>query len=164
MKTLTLIRHAKSDWSIEWQSDFERGLAERWKKQIEEMGKIMKKLELKFDYIICSPANRAVLTFEWLSKKYEDFKKNPTIFVDEIYKLHNSIWDGVIEIIKKIDNNINSLAIIWHNPLFNELIKKLTNIPLSIPTLWIIRIEFDIDSWDNISKKGEIKMFLTPKE
>jgi phosphohistidine phosphatase len=160
MKTLTLIRHAKSDWAIEWQSDFDRWLAEKWERQIKKMWKLLKKLEPNFDLIICSPAQRAVLTLNGLSKVYKNLKKMPTTFVDEIYSLHNSTWEGIIELIKKQNNKIDSLAIVGHNPLLSELVKRFTKIPLALPTLGIIQIEFDWNSWEDITKEGRIVWFL----
>lgn len=164
MKTLTLIRHAKSDWSVEWQSDFNKWLAERWEKEIKEMWKKMKKLELDFDLIICSPSKRTILTLEWLSKIHKDLKKVSTIYMNEIYSLHSTGGDGVIEIIKKQNKRVKSLAIVWHNPLFDWLLKKLTNISLPVPTLWIVEISFNMDSWKEITKEWKMTMFLAPKK
>ena len=164
MKTLTLIRHAKSDWSVEWQSDFDRWLAERWEKQIKEMWKKMKKLELDFDLIICSNAKRTILTLEWLTKIHKDLKKVSTIYMNEIYALCETNGDGVIEIIKKQNKKVKSLAIVWHNLLFDKLVKRFTNTALSVPTLWIVEIIFEIDSWEEITKEWKMTMFLAPEK
>lgn len=160
MKTLTLIRHAKSDWAIDWQADFDRWLAERWERQIKEMWELLKKLKPHFGLIICSPAKRTVLTLKGLRKIYKDLKEVPTIFMEEVYSLHNSTWEGVVEIIKRQDNKIDSLAIVGHNPLLSELVKKFTWIPLVMPALGIIQIEFDGNSWEDITKMGEIRWFF----
>lgn len=163
MKKLILIRHAKSAWKKENISDFERELSERGYKQAKEMWKILKRLKFKTDYIICSTAVRTWLTLECLSKEYEKLKQIPTIFAQEIYDFH--IWwtEKVIEVIKQINDEINSLTIIWHNSLFDELIERLTEVSwLHIPTLWIVKIVFEIDCWEEIEKKWVIKMFISP--
>lgn len=165
MKKILLIRHAKSDWSIEWQEDFERWLWERWKKQVVEMWKILKKLDLEIDLIICSKAKRAILTYEWLAKKFGKIKDFEIIFSQEIYDNHLSNFDKVIDLLEKTDDEKNFLAIIWHNPLFDEILKKLTEVSwLHIPTLWIVEIDFKINSWKDLRKKWEIRLFLCPSK
>ena len=163
MKKLTLIRNAKSDLRDTSLEDFERSLSSKWEKQLKQVWKILKKLNLKFDYIICSTSKRAVLTYEWLMKEYDKMKKIPTIFAHEIYDFHEWWTKEIIDIIKKLEDNIDSFVIIWHNPLFEELVKKLTTVSgFSIPTLWIVQIHFKIDSWEDILEKGEIKLFISP--
>jgi hypothetical protein len=53
---------------------------------------------------------------------------------------------------------------VWHNPLFDWLLKKLTNISLPVPTLWIVEISFNMDSWKEITKEWKMTMFLAPKK
>lgn len=63
MKILTLIRHAKSDWSLPYQHDAERGLSSRGRKQIKNLRKFFEKNPLDAQKIICSTALRAKLTY-----------------------------------------------------------------------------------------------------
>lgn len=115
------------------------------------------------DLIICSKSKRTILIYEWLAKKFEKIKKIEINFSQEIYDYHLSDSEKFIDLIEKVDDKIDKLAIIWHNPLFDEIIEKLINISwIHIPTLWIVEIKFKIDSWWKIRDKWELRLFLTP--
>lgn len=164
MKTLTLIRHAKSDKETPVASDFERWLAERGKKEAKEMGKILKRLKFETDLIICSSAVRAVLTLEWLVKQYEELKGMRTIFLEEIYEYHMGWTRKTVDLIKGITDEVDSLTLIGHNPCFEELFADFLSLSwFSYPTLWITQIEFDVKSWKDI-RYGTLKMFITPSK
>lgn len=163
MKKLTLIRHAKSDWSEEWLEDHERWLAPRGYRQIKEMWKLLKKLKPEFDYVLCSPAVRTVLTYEWLSEECDCFKKVPTIFAQEIYDYAEWNTEKMIELIENIEDKIESLVIIWHNDLLDELVEAFTPVRwLHIATLTIVEMNFNIKSWEDIKTWWEVKMFFKP--
>lgn len=164
MKTLILIRHAKSDKETPIASDFERGLAERGKKEAKEMGKTLKKLQFETDFIICSSATRAILTLEWLIKQYEHLKEIPSIFVQEIYDYHMGGTRKTMDLIKWINDEVTSLTLIGHNPCFEELFADFLSVSwFSYPTLWITQIDFDVDSWKDV-KYGTLKMFIAPSK
>lgn len=163
MKKITLIRHAKSDWSKPELNDFDRWLGPRGIRQLKEMWGLLKKLKPEFDQIICSPSLRTTLTFEWLAEEYKELKNMSFVFMQEIYDYAEWYTEDMIEIIENIDENINSLAIIWHNNLFNELVENFTSVVwLHIPTLTVVEIIFNIESWKNIRWNGIIKMYFKP--
>lgn len=165
MKKLILIRHAKADKTDPSIVDHDRWLTPRWERQIKDMWKKLKKLELEIDYIISSTATRAVLTYEWLSKTCDYLKDLPIIFANEIYDFRISWTDKIINIIERVEDSISNIAIIGHNPVFDDLLTELTGVKwLHIPTLWVALIEFEIKSWEDIRKKWDIKIFLAPEK
>ncbi len=163
MKTLTLIRHAKSDWSNIWLKDFDRPLAKRWDKQIKYIWKILKKINFKTQLVVCSSAKRAELTFEWLNKKIGKFYKEIE-FTEEIYNYHISDISKTIKLIKNFDNKYNNITIFWHNSSFENLLNYFINSSwMNIRTLWVIKINFDIDNWENIENNWKLIYYISPE-
>lgn len=158
-KTLTLIRHAKSDWSILGQNDFDRELSEKWKKQIKILKKFFKNNPPTFEKIIVSAAVRAKLTFNWIAKNFE---KIPTEFSDEIYKIHNENIENFADFIRFFDDKYSHIAIVGHNPMFDNFIWEYTNSILHMPTGSVVKIIFDIENWAEL-KKWKIVEFFVPK-
>lgn len=161
MKTINLIRHAKSDWSDENLDDFDRWLDEKWLKEIKHISKILDKLDFETELIICSEAKRAKLTYKWLKKEVKGIKKADIIFSKEIYDFHNAKINKTIEIIKNIDNNFDNVSIIWHNPAFEDLLNYFINSNnLHIWTLWVVSINFKIKDWKDLKWDWKMVLFL----
>ena len=84
MKTLILVRHAKSDWGNPSLSDFDRPLNERGKRDAPIMAKRLLDKKIKIDQIIASPAKRAAKTAKYFAEAFDykkdkiEFKKNST--------------------------------------------------------------------------------------
>jgi phosphohistidine phosphatase len=164
MKTIILIRHARSDWSDTSLPDFERWLCKRGKKEIKEMGKILKEISFETDIFLCSLAKRAKLTLDWLKGKYSKIKKIPTTFLQEIYDFHLDGSKKIIEIIKATNPDLSSITLIGHNPAFDEILENLTSVRgLHISTLAFVEIEFEVKKWSEINKNGKLKTFISPK-
>lgn len=162
MKKLILIRHAKSDWSVEWQLDFERWLSKRWLKQIKQIWKIIDFFDIQ--KIICSSSCRTFLTYNWLSKKSSKFSTIPVEFDKNIYDIHQKNVIEFVDIIRNLPNDLDSIAFIGHNSIFDNCVEFFTGInKIHIPTMWIIEIVFDTNIWNNIYK-WKIKNFITPKK
>ena len=93
MKTLYLIRHAKSDSFYPSQVDFKRGLSEKGEQDIKKVWKYLKGQHIYPDLVLSSPAQRAKLTAEWICKKIK-YKKKYIEYRNEIYDSHMS-WHEV---------------------------------------------------------------------
>lgn len=165
MKKLTLVRHAKSDWSEENIEDHDRELSAKWYRQIKEIWKILKKLKLEFDYVLCSTATRTILTYEWLMDECDCLKKVPAIFAREIYDYSSWNTEKIIEIIEKIEDKIESLVIIGHNNLLDELVEAFTPVRgLHLSSLSVVEIDFKINSWEKVKEWWNIRLFVSPKK
>ncbi len=165
MKRLILIRHAKSSWKEENLSDFERPLSKRWFKELDFLKKILKKLDLKIDFVISSSSNRTKETLKNIFKSLKIKEKN-IVYDKLIYDNNNSSkLDYYIDLISKTDNSKNNIWLVWHNYFITNLLRFLTwNENLELKTGSIVIIDFDIENWENIkNKKWDIRFFISPK-
>ena len=160
MKNLYLIRHAKSDWSDGSQSDFERGLNTRGKKAILIMAKALKEKKIMPDLILCSSAKRTKLTAKGLAKEIGYSGKIK--YIDALYMAEP---ETIQELIKDINNTVNTLFIVGHNPETTELSNMLINDYIdNVPTLGIVALKLPIDDWKAFKfGKGEMQFFIYPK-
>lgn len=162
MKRIILVRHAKSSWDNVNLSDFERPLSSRWIKEIKFVSKILKKLDLKTDLILCSSSVRTRETLEWLWEELD--ASNEKIVYDKwIYDYHMSEGlDYYFDLISNIEKNKNNIILVWHNPFISSLTWFLTwNDNLWMWTLWIAIIDFDIEKWEEIKKiKWRLEIFI----
>ncbi len=145
MKKLFLIRHAKSDWSNPLFDDFDRGL-----KDAPYMAKLLKDKNIIPDLIISSPALRTKLTLEFLLKKLD--YKNEIIYDESIYE---APYLNLKKVINNVDAQINTLFLVGHNPGLCDLANFLCEDYFeNIPTCGIVEIDFNTNSWSEISKEN----------
>lgn len=161
MKTLYLVRHAKSSWKYPDLSDHDRPLNKRGKRDAPEMGKRLLSRHVLFSTMISSTANRAYTTAQIIAKEV-DFS------IDEIIPssdLFHADPRQVLDIIKKINDAYPSAMIFGHNPGFTWAANQLANLQIdNIPTCGIIAICFSINSWSAIDfGKGELVFYDYPK-
>ena len=150
MKKLFLIRLAKSSWEDLRLDDFDRPLNKRGEKDAPFMAELLKEKNIIPDLIISSPSLRTKLTAEIIAEKIG--------FIDKI-SFDKTIYEAPLSNLKRainnIDNSFNSIVFVGHNPGLHELAQELCDIEVdNIPTCAIVEIEFDVDSWDKISKKN----------
>jgi phosphohistidine phosphatase len=155
-KVLHIVRHAKSSWDYEGISDADRPLKLKGIKNAHEMARRMKLRNSLPELIISSPANRALHTATIFAKVMEfPFEK---INIDLL--LYGSDANTIINMIKKTNNNINSLMIFGHNPDFTDIANLFIDEPVfEIPTSGLVQITFAVDNWMNIGKQ-EVNDFL----
>lgn len=161
MKTLYLIRHAKSSWSDPGVDDFERTLSSRGQKDAPVMGKILKNNLVKPDCIIASPARRTQETAEIIAEKI-DFPLDRIISDVNIYEA--STYD-LLDIITKLDDKYSCVFLIGHNPALTILANLLTDTQIdNIPTTGVFVIGFDFSHWRKVTEKsGTFILFDYPK-
>jgi phosphohistidine phosphatase len=162
MKRLYLIRHAKSSWNNPDLADSERPLNKRGKRDAPFMGKCLKKYEAHPDLIMSSPAKRALKTANIIAKEI-GFPKGKIVSNESMYM--GSVAT-LFEVIRNIDESYNHVMLFGHNPDLTNLAEYLTNYPVdNIPTCGIFCMDFDIDSWKDISEgKGTLVFFDYPKK
>ncbi len=160
MKTLYLIRHAKSDWSEENKADLDRGLSKRGSKDLKLMGSYLLGKEIKPDLILSSPALRAKLTAKKISKKIKYDKD-----IKYIDKLYMPDPETILDILSDQKDKNKKIFVINHNPALTELANMLTDESIdNVPTLGIVAIKFDIKKWKDIKEtKGKMDLFVYPK-
>jgi phosphohistidine phosphatase len=162
MKTIILVRHAKSSWSDLRLDDFDRPLNKRGKRNAPFMGQKLKEKQIMPDIILSSPAKRARKTAIAIAKAI-DFPKKKIIFDDNMY--HSDAM-YLFELVKNQDDGNQTIMLFGHNPDFNDLADILLkqNPVYNIPTTGIYCIKFDVDSWEKVQQgNGEAVFFDYPK-
>lgn len=150
MKKLYLIRHAKSSWADLMLDDFNRPLNKRGKESAKVMGSLFKNKSIKPDLIISSPAYRAKKTAIILAKKIGYDPKD--IKFDE--NIYDAFGDTLKDIVRNIKDKNDSVFLLGHNPGFNFLALDLVDFNENIVTCGIVEIDFDVNSWKDISSEN----------
>lgn len=161
MKLLTLIRHAKSDWSDELY-DFERPLSDEGLRDAPLMGEFLNSKIQKPDLIIASPALRTTTTAEILAEKLS-YPQEKILFIDELYLCSISEY---IEVLIEQSVKIRSIMIISHNPGTTGIVNLLTNNNIGdIPPCGVAHIELDVYKWEDVEPgKGKLTGYYTPED
>lgn len=162
MRSLILIRHAKSSWASPELPDKERPLNGRGKHDAPMMGKLLHKSGINPDLIITSPAKRARSTAKKIAAELG--YKESAIKVDD--KLYMAGTGDFIDVIKDVKDKVKTLIIFSHNYGITDFANYLCNSDIdNIPTCGAAGIELDIDSWDKIkNEKGILRFFEYPKK
>ena len=162
MKTLYLVRHAKSSWKYPDLDDFERPLNKRGRKSAPFMGKVLKKLKVSPDLVISSPANRAAMTARIIAAAI-NYPLENIRYSETIYEFSEK---ALIKVVKQIDDTVNETMVVGHNPALNGLANYIGDQPISnIPTGGVFCVDLDVSSWADIRKHcGRLKFFEFPKK
>lgn len=161
MKTLLLVRHAKSDWGNPALEDFDRPLNERGKRDAPAMARRLLDKNINIDAIISSPAKRAAKTAKAFAESY-DLKKSRLQFKEELYMAGPAAFTAVIE---SADEKFESIAVFSHNPGITGFANELTNARIdNIPTCGVFAIKINTDTWKNFrNAPKEFWFFDYPK-
>ena len=162
MKTLYLVRHAKSSWKYPNLDDFERPLNKRGRKSAPFMGTILKKLKAAPDVILSSPANRAAMTARIIADKI-GYPPEKIHYSESIYEFSAN---ALIHIIENLDDVVIKAMLVGHNPALTDLANYIGDKPISnIPTSGVFCADLNITSWAKISDHcGKLKFFEFPKK
>lgn len=159
MKTLYMIRHAKSSWKHDV-SDRERPLNKRGFKSAEAVSEyLVDKIETP-QLLVSSNANRALTTANYF--------KNSFNIADENFKIDASMYDfsgrDVMRIIKGCDDTIDRLMLFGHNHAFTSIVNMLGNKYIeNVPTCGFVMIQFETEHWNDIVNGKTVKTVF-PKE
>lgn len=157
MKTLYLVRHAKSSWRFPELRDFDRPLNKRGKKNAPEMGKRLKAKQILPDLLLASPANRAITTARKIAEKIG----YPEAGIRENDKIYHGSEAELMDVIKATDNSIGELMLFGHNPGFTDLANLLGDQWIdNIPTCGVLAIAFEVDNWKEVAPKNGRNLFF----
>jgi phosphohistidine phosphatase len=164
MKTLYIVRHAKSSWAESGLSDFDRPLNERGKRDAPRMGKRLKEKNIHPNLMLTSPAKRAWSTCKRLAATLgyaeEKIKTDSTLYhADE---------EDILAVIRNVNDKHNSLMVFGHNPGLTDFVNSMSHNSTididNIPTCGIVVFNLDITSWKDVAfGKGEFVFFDYPK-
>ena len=160
MKTLYLLRHAKSSWDDPNLKDFDRPLNQRGLKAAPKMGAWMRKQKVRPDVVMSSPALRAKQTTTMVAEA-AGLAGVPT-FNEAIYE---ASAQKLFHLVASFENRVESAMMVGHNPGFEELLAALTGENTRMPTAALACIELDIAKWSDLTAgEGQLKWLTRAKE
>lgn len=159
MKTLYMVRHAKSSWKHDV-SDHERPLKNRGHQDAKMVANKIKDEIDPPEIILSSDANRALTTAGYFKKalniKDGDFKTD--------HQLYDFSGQQVMAIIKKLPENYDRVMIVGHNHAFTSIANMLGNNYIeNVPTSGFVMLTFNVDKWDEIST-GKTEKTIFPRD
>lgn len=169
MKTLTLLRHAKSSWDDTVATDFERPLNRRGQAAARAMGREMRARGLVFDAVRASPATRVVQTLARLAESYgRDL--DPAYDRD----LYLAAGDALLEAVRDMAAECDRLLLAGHNPGLERLALTLlpddgdtgrASIAEKYPTGALVEIALPVSDWKEVAPgMGRLVRFIRPRD
>ncbi len=160
MKTLLLLRHAKSSWKAGNVQDFDRPLNQRGLKAAPQVGKSLRKRKLKVDLVLSSPAERARQTAQLM---LESARLNVELRYDE--RIYEAGAARLLEVVSQIDDSANVAMLVGHNPGMEDLLKVLTGEDRHLSTAALACIELNVEKWSKVHTGiGRLEWLAKPKE
>ena len=160
MKTLLILRHAKSSWNYPELSDYDRPLNGRGKRDAPRMGKHLHQEGLIPDRILTSSAKRARKTASKVAKACGYTRK-----VKKLDAFYNTVPGVYFETLQTLPNKYQCVMVVGHNPTMEQLVSHLTGHIERMPTAALAHIELPIEHWEalNLYTKGVLVNLWTPK-
>lgn len=161
MKTLLILRHAKSSWKEAGLTDHERPLAKRGKRDAPRMGTLLRDEDLLPDLILCSTAKRAFTTAEIVADE-SGFEGEMRLSRD----LYSFDPEPYLEALADLEYEYERVMVVGHNPGLEELIDILTGEYNRFPTAALAQVRLPIARWAELDDETEGKLvnLWRPKE
>jgi len=166
MKTLALLRHAKSGWDDPALADFDRPLNARGREAARAMGRAVRRLGLCYDRILASPAARATETLEALADTCGP--------LDPVYdaRVYLASPEALLDIVRATDDSHERLLLVGHNPGMERLALLLSRdgplrgeVALKYPTGALAELALPVERWRDIAEgQGMLTRFLRPRD
>ena len=153
MKTLLLMRHAKSSWKNAELPDYERPLKKRGRRDTHSMQELLKLENHIPEQIVCSAAQRARETGELLAEDMEI--PGGISFTNDLYLAE---MDDLIKVIQNFDNAYDTGMMIGHNPGLEGLVQVLSSEIKALPTAAVAILELPIKNWKQINGESNGKL------
>jgi phosphohistidine phosphatase len=160
MKTLLLLRHAKSSWKDSDLDDHERPLNPRGKRDAPRMGKLLQDENLLPDWIAASSAKRCRKTAEHVI--HASGYRGETRITSELYEANAA---ALRTFLAGLDNRIDRLLVIAHNPGLEELLESLLGVYTPLTTAALAQIELPLDRWNELTAetRGTLVQLWQPR-
>lgn len=156
MKTLYIMRHAKSSWKFEELSDHDRPLNKRGRTDAPLMGQELAANNAKPQLILSSPAVRALTTATLVAREL-DYDADDIAIDDRIYGASAA---ELLEIVREAPANVDSMVIVGHNESISEFANLLSPKHLSrMPTAGVVALRFDCEDWPGVNRSNAGLLF-----
>lgn len=169
MKTLILLRHAKSGWDDPVPHDFDRPLNPKGRKAARVIGREMRARGIGFDAALASPAVRVVETLEDVGHGYG----SP---IRPIYdrRVYLASAQTLLELVRSVGDEVDRLLLVGHNPGLERLATMLTRddgdglrhaLAEKYPTATVAEIGLPVASWRDVEEgAGRLERFIRPRD
>lgn len=159
MKTILLMRHAKSDWGAQYDTDFERPLNARGQRDAPIMAAFMASHKLLPELIVSSPASRAKITAEFVARerKFE----GRLLFDQRIYLASPAM---LLEVIQELPDAVETAMLVGHNPGMEDIIGLLCGGVVRMPTAAIASLRLQEPTWAQVqANRATLQWLVKPK-
>ncbi|WP_354685256.1 histidine phosphatase family protein [Cupriavidus necator] len=146
MKTLFLVRHAKSSKDDPSLPDRERPLNDRGRHDAPEMGKRLAESKVKPDLLLSSPALRALTTAQLIADELGYARKD--IALDD--RLYATSAEELLAVVRELDKKLDCVMLFGHNPEFTDFARRLSDEITDMPTCAVARFRFDTKAWADV--------------
>jgi phosphohistidine phosphatase len=170
MKTLTLLRHAKSSWDDTVPRDFDRPLNAKGTRAARTMGRHMRASALDFDRVVASPAVRVVQTLESV---WDGFGRPLVPAWDR--RIYLASAATLLDLVRETPDTVDRLLLVGHNPGLEDLVLLLVpdrpedqlrdDVEEKFPTASLAEMQFDVARWADLSANGAtLARFVRPRD
>jgi phosphohistidine phosphatase len=161
MKTLLVLRHAKSSWNDSALPDHERPLNDRGRRDAPLMGDVLRQLPLTPTMILSSDAVRAHTTAEAVA---EAAGWRGDVVLD--HRLYLAGPDDIMAVLREVPDGSATVMVVGHNPGLEDLIAMLAGEPHAMPTAALAQLALPIEHWSELdaSTRGTLEGLWRPKE
>jgi phosphohistidine phosphatase len=167
MKTLYLLRHAKSDWDDPKLDDFDRPLSKRGQRAGQRMGRYFTENKIRPELVLCSPALRTRETWDWVA---------PAIHPPPTFKALQGLYlappSRILTILRRLPEECGAVLVIGHNPGIGRVAtllaregRNLGRMREKYPTGALAVLTLDVDAWREIrGGRGRLMSFIAPAD
>lgn len=161
MKKIYLIRHGKAEDGYD-KTDFERELIAKGEKKTKKIAQFLADQKITVDLMLVSMAQRTRQTAEILAETMSVSKKK----IQEEKALYLASTNGILEVIYGVDDQIDHLMVVGHNPGISSLATYLSNEDIDwLPTSAVVAIKLDTNQWNKIPvAKGTLDFYMKPSD
>jgi phosphohistidine phosphatase len=161
MKTLYLMRHAKSSWSFDDLSDKERPLNGRGRDDAPAMGQALANRDIQLDLLVASPAVRALSTAALVAKELQ-YPPERIEVIDRIYEAE--VMD-LLDVVRQLPDGADSVLLVGHNNTITDFANLLSPNPVpDMPTAAIVCLKFACDRWVDVNQtNAELYFYDHPR-
>ena len=156
MKTLFLVRHAKSSRDDPTLRDRERPLDDRGMRDATRMGRRLAERKVKPDRILSSPALRALTTAQLIAGEIGASRQD----IDVVEQLYASTPGELLAVIRALDNRVERVMLFGHNPEFTDLARRLSPEIRDMPTCAVAEFRFETQAWADVGEVEPAKVRL----
>jgi len=161
MKTLYIVRHAKSSWEHPHLSDHDRPLLKKGKKRTKLIGQFLVRNRIAIDLMISSSAVRAYETAKIIARSIG----YPVEYIQVNSNVYHTNVDSLVNGLYALPDDVQSVMYFGHNPTFTYFANEWLDEKIDwLPTSGLAGISFETDMWKDLATaKYRTDIYITPR-